>query len=385
MPNTYNTLGTLFTAIANAIRAKRGTVATIVADDFPAEISAIETKLPTVPRGVPTISVTGAGVVTATVVQAGGTVEAGTESSGYILDTAAGGTVTPTTSQQLVVAEHKYTTGNIYVGAMPSGTEGTPTATKGAVANHAIDVTPSVTNVGGYISGGIRTGSPVTVTAAELVSGYKTINDNGVVDVTDYQYANVNVQAGALQWDVNVTPNEYGNYVTPDAGYYGIGEVQVNPIPSSYVGSAVPRRSSSDLTVSDNTVTAPAGYYENAATATVSGGGKAVQIVSGSGRVTTTNYTEVSGQTITVEKTGTYDVYWFGYRSSASGTNGSQLYIGSTAYGSPVTSFDATLLNCQNVHLSGVSLTAGQTIAVRARARSTSYYMYVANLTIIEQ
>lgn len=118
---------------------------------------------------------------------------------------------------------------------------------------------------------------------------------------------------------------------------------------------------------------------------TGSGGGgasKNVQVAAGVNRVSTTSYTAVSGQSITVEKTGTYDVYWSGYRSSTSGTNGSQLYIGSTAYGSARTTFTN---NGQAVHLTNVSLAAGQTVTVRARARGTNYYMYVANLTIVEQ
>ena len=43
MANTYNTLGELFTAIANAIRAKKKSSGDIVADNFPEEIGAIET------------------------------------------------------------------------------------------------------------------------------------------------------------------------------------------------------------------------------------------------------------------------------------------------------------------------------------------------------
>lgn len=43
MPQTYTTLGTLFTAIADAIRAKKGTTGNITADDFPAEIASIQT------------------------------------------------------------------------------------------------------------------------------------------------------------------------------------------------------------------------------------------------------------------------------------------------------------------------------------------------------
>lgn len=117
-------------------------------------------------------------------------------------------------------------------------------------------------------------------------------------------------------------------------------------------------------------------------TGTASGGSsKNVQIAQGVNRVNTTTYTAVSGQSLTVAKTGSYNVYWSGYRSSTSGTSGSQLYIGDTAYGSAQTTFSN---NGQAVHLSNVSLTKDDVIEVRARARGTSYYMYVSNLTIIE-
>lgn len=69
--------------------------------------------------------------------------------------------------------------------SVASGTEGTPTATKGSVSNHAVTVTPSVTNSAGYIAGGTHSGTGVTVAASELVSGSQTITNNGTVDVTN--------------------------------------------------------------------------------------------------------------------------------------------------------------------------------------------------------
>lgn len=77
--------------------------------------------------------------------------------------------------------------------AVASGTEGTPTATKETVANHSVDITPSVTNVEGYIQGGTKTGTAVRVSASELVSGTKSITENGTEDVTNYASVNVNV------------------------------------------------------------------------------------------------------------------------------------------------------------------------------------------------
>lgn len=61
------------------------------------------------------------------------------------------------------------------------------------------------------------------------------------------------------------------------------------------------------------------------------------QVAHGVDRVATTSYTAVNGQSITVEVTGTYDIYWTGFRSSTSGTNGSQLYIDNVAYGTAQT------------------------------------------------
>lgn len=116
------------------------------------------------------------------------------------------------------------------------------------------------------------------------------------------------------------------------------------------------------------------------------GGGKNAQISQTPGRVASTTYT-ATGPSLTVAKTGTYSVYWVGYRSSTSGTNGSQLYINGTAYGTAQTTFDSGsgLTNLQHVHLSGVSLTQGQTLTIRARSRGTSYYMYIQDLVIIEE
>lgn len=127
------------------------------------------------------------------------------------------------------------------------------------------------------------------------------------------------------------------------------------------------------------------GTYDVSAYATavvnVAGSSKNVQVAAGVNRATTSSYTAISGQSLTVAVTGKYDVYWSGFRSSTSGTSGSQLYINGSAYGDAEITFSN---HGQSVHLTNVSLTKNQTVAVYARSRGNGYYMYVANLTIIQ-
>ena len=80
--------------------------------------------------------------------------------------------------------------------SVASGTAGTPTASKGTVSNHAVTVTPSVTNTTGYIEGGTKTGTGVSVAASELVSGSQNITSNNTYDVTNLASVVVNVSGG---------------------------------------------------------------------------------------------------------------------------------------------------------------------------------------------
>lgn len=94
--------------------------------------------------------------------------------------------ISPTTSSQTITPDSGYDAlSSVQINAMPSGTAGTPTATKGTVSNHSVSVTPSVTNTTGYITGGTKSGTAVTVSASELVSGSETKTANGTYDVTN--------------------------------------------------------------------------------------------------------------------------------------------------------------------------------------------------------
>lgn len=185
-------------------------------------------------------------------------------------------------------------------------TVATPTATKGTVSNHSVSVTPSITQPYGFVDAATKTGTPVTVTASELVSGNLPITQNGNnIDVTDYATVSVSVSGG---------------------------------------------------------------------------GGMNAQAAQSTTRATSTSYTNCIS--LTCDVAGTYDVYWSCMRSSTSGTSGSQLYIGGTAYGTADTTTWSN--HVQNKKLTGVSIARNQTVAVYARSRGSNYYAYVPLLTIIQ-
>lgn len=70
----------------------------------------------------------------------------------------------------------------------------------------------------------------------------------------------------------SVSPTESSQTVEPDSQYDGLSSVTVGAISSSYVGTGIARKSSSDLTSSGATVTAPAGYYASQASKAISNG-----------------------------------------------------------------------------------------------------------------
>lgn len=265
--------------------------------------------------------------------------------------------------------------------AVSNGTEGTPTATKGTVSNHAVTVTPSVTNSAGYISGGTHNGTAVSVSASELVSGTYTVDSSGTKDVTNYASASVpsgtagtpSASKGAVSnHALTVTPS-----VTNTTGWI---------TGSTKTGTAV-TVSASELVSGSETKTANGTYdVTNLAelVVNVSGGtSKNVQVVQGTTRTNASTLTAI-GSALTVSKTGTYDVYWSGMRSntSSSYTWATQLYVDGSAYGSENTTWTN---NVQNNHLSNVSLTANQQIRVYGRnTRGTSYYIYAPTLVIVE-
>lgn len=155
-----------------------------------------------------------------------------------------------TSAQYINIPPGYNATGGYYtISAVATGTAGTPTATKGTVSNHAVIVTPSVTNTTGYISGGTKTGTGVSVSASELVSGTFTAFRSGTEDITNYATLSVpqghasvtdmTVSAGGIiglsaDGEISVVINKAVNvYPTVTEGYvnqqdinYGVVRVQ---------------------------------------------------------------------------------------------------------------------------------------------------------------
>ena len=135
------TIGEKMTAVANAIRTKTGGTDKLTLDQMASSLNGIDNRdsssltasgatvsvpagnyktdssksVATATQATPSISVSSAGLITASAAQSAGYVAAGTKSATKQLTTKAATTITPSTSNQTAVASGVYTTGAITV------------------------------------------------------------------------------------------------------------------------------------------------------------------------------------------------------------------------------------------------------------------------------
>lgn len=138
----------------------------------------------------------------------------------------------------------------------------------------------------GWIDAGSMTPATATavkyfpIAAASVTQNTPTIDEaTGLVSATTTTTAGytpaLTTAASTLQLSTQsgktVTPTE-SQQTAVAAGKYTIGNVLVGAISPSYVGSAIPKNSTSSLIIEGDTVTAPAGYYAEDAAGSVSAG-----------------------------------------------------------------------------------------------------------------
>ena len=252
----------------------------------------------------------------------------------------------------------------------------------------SLTITSNGTNQGGYFH------QPGYYQLTYVISGDQTLQTKTVTPTTSTQ----NVTADTAQ------------------GYTALRKVVVNPIPSSYVqptttvGATTYRASTASQTISSGTYHSAAAtiaavtqtnlsadniksgttisisngqtnLWSVTGTYTGGGGGGSMNVQTNQTTSRTTSTTLTSVNSLTCSTTGTYDVYWTCTRSSTSGTWSSRLYVGGTASGSEQTTWSN---HVQTVKLTGVSISANQTVAVYVKSRGNNYYGYAPQLTIVQ-
>lgn len=186
----------------------------------------------------------------------------------------------------------------------------------------------------------------------------------------------VDPNAPNYQAKTNIGATTSSQTITADNGYDALASVQINAVSqTNLVAGNIKSGTTISISNGNNNLWSVTGTYTGGG-----GSSKNAQTAQSTTRSTSSTYTEVISLTCT--KAGTYNVYWSTFRSSTSGTWGSQLYLDDTAYGTAETGSWSN--HIQNIHLSNVSITANADVSVRVRTRGNSYYGYVGTLTIIE-
>ena len=312
--------------------------------------------------GVTGIKATGTGNGTLTYIRPQGTKSISSNGTGIdvteyaAVDVAVSGGITPTgninITQSGTTDVTNYATATVAAGSVtaPSTITGTSatvsTGTNTLTLSKTVSVTPSVTTAG-YVSSGTAGNANVSLTASVTTQAAQTIHPSTTQQTIASGRYLTGTQTIAPVTTTNLTADNIKSGVTVQVG---------------------------DASDSD-CVASVTGTYSG-------GGGSSMNAQTAQ---STTRSTSTSGSNVislTCSKTGTYTVRWSTFRSSTSGTWGSRLYIGGTAYETMNTSGWSN--HIQNREVTGVSINANQAVAVYVQSRGNNYYGYVGTLTIIQ-
>lgn len=383
--------------IADAIRAKTGLSSTYYPSQMSQAIMSISGSGGITPTGTINITTNGTHNVTQ---YASANVQVPTSASPNLQSKSV--TIIPSisTQEQTVSADSGYdglSSVNITTNPVATGAVQNPVATKGTVSNHSISITPSVSYSTGYVTGNTKTGTAVSVSASQLVSGTLSITSNGTKDVTNYASVNVNVSGSSTpslqDKTVSITPSTSAQSqdVSADSGYDGLGTVTVETaavptmtLPTSAAASATSGYTSKATigrSTSDQYINIPTGYNSAGAyykvSAVANGSVTAPSTISGtSATVSTGTNTLTLTKTISV----TPNVTTAGYISSGTAGNASVSLTASvntrsssdlTASGATVTAPAGYYASAATKSISTGSATAPSSISGTTAAVST--------------
>ena len=185
--------------------------------------------------------------------------------------------ITPTGTKTISITENGTTTEDVTAYANAQISVNVPSSSP-SLQSKSVNYTPS------------ETAQNATVTADNGYDGLSSVSISvGAVSST---YVGTGVTRQAAK---TVTPTE-SSQTAVASGVYTTGAVTVGAISSTYVGSGIDRNDSSDLTASGATVTAPAGYYAEASSKSVSTATQATPSISvSSGGLITATSTQSTG------------------------------------------------------------------------------------------
>ena len=175
--------------------------------------------------------------------------------------------VTPTEDPQTLETEELKMAHDVSIGAIPSDYVGSSIDRRTSSDLSASGKT--VTAPAGYyaeeVSKDVATGSRGNRVNRAGYSGTKKTYSIEYPDATSgYYEGSIVANPGTIELErqqETVTPSESSQVVTPVNSYYYLEQVTVDPIPSNYVGSAVPRLGATSYTPTDQSQTIPAGKY----------------------------------------------------------------------------------------------------------------------------